>query len=77
MLKALAKSIDRRGEICTAIFESDDRDAALARVQAILGVSETDAAAVLDQQLFRWTATERRRLSREIEEVGQAVRSID
>ena len=77
MLHALAKAIEHRDEIAAATFESVDLDAAIARVQSILDICESDARAVLDQQLLRWTEAERERLSREIEEVGQAVRASD
>lgn len=77
MLLALAKAIDHRTEISEAIFDSADRDEARTRVQTVLGVNETEAQAVLDWQLFRWTAAERERLANEIEELGQAVAAID
>lgn len=77
MLLALAKAVDRRHEVSEAIFDSADRDEARRRVQVVLGVDETGAQAVLDWQLFRWSAAERDRLAKEIDELGEAVTACD
>lgn len=67
ILEALQCALDHREEVFQAIETAETHEEAVRAVGKILGVGDLGAHAVLDMQVRRWTAHERRRIATHIE----------
>ncbi|MGL3807449.1 DNA gyrase subunit A [Paeniglutamicibacter sp. R2-26] len=67
LLEVLLCALDHREEIFQAIETAETHEESVRAVGKILGVGEFGAHAVLDMQIRRWTAHERRRIATHIE----------
>jgi DNA gyrase/topoisomerase IV subunit A len=65
LLDALVKAIDRPVDLLQVICESDDEADACDRVAELLGVTESDAAAILEIQARRFTRRGAQRIREE------------
>jgi GNAT superfamily N-acetyltransferase len=66
----LVRALERRHEVLDAIVESEDYDAAIEKVGALLGTSPVAAEAVLRLSFDRLTRVSRRRVRAELEDLN-------
>lgn len=67
---ALVQALERRHEVLDAIVASEDYDAALGEIAALLGTSPVGAEAVLRLSFDRLTKVARRRIAAELEDLN-------
>lgn len=67
---ALMRALERRHEVLDVIVASDDYDAAIDEVAALLGTSPTGGEAVLRLSFDRLTKVSRRRIAAELEDLN-------
>lgn len=71
---ALLRALERRHEVLDVIVESDDRAAAVTAIRSLLDTTDFCAEAVLALPLGRLTATERKKIRAELEDLDAVVR---
>jgi DNA gyrase/topoisomerase IV subunit A len=64
-LDAVAAGIERRDEVLRAAYEASNREELIAMLQDLLAVDRSQALAIGDLQIFRFTAEDRARIDRE------------
>jgi GNAT superfamily N-acetyltransferase len=67
---ALVRALERRHELLDAIVDSEDYDAAVLAIAAMLGTSEVSSDAVLRLSFDRLTKVSRRRIAAELEDLN-------
>jgi GNAT superfamily N-acetyltransferase len=67
---ALLTALDRRHELLDAIVEAEDRPAAVAAIQHMLGTSARSAEAVIGLSFDRLTKQSRRAIAKELEDLN-------
>ena len=68
---ALVSALERRHEVADAIVESDDREAAIEAIAALLGTSRLGAEAVIGMSLDKFTKESRRRIAAELDDLNK------
>lgn len=71
--EAVIAAFDRRAEVVETITAAPDRDAAVAGVRSLLGVTHLQAVAVVDLPLHRFTAGTRARIHHRATELRKAL----
>ena len=64
-LDAVAAGIGRWDAVVRAAYEASNREELIARLQDLLAVDRSQALAIGDLQIFRFTAEDRARIDRE------------
>ena len=67
---ALVRALERRHEVLDAIVESQDYDAAIEAIGALIGTSTLGAEAVMGLSFDRLTKVSRRRIAAELEDLN-------
>ena len=67
---ALVRALDRRHEVLDAIVDSEDYDAAIEAIGALIGTSTLGAEAVMGLSFDRLTKVARRRIAAELEDLN-------
>lgn len=76
ILEAICLALDRRREVFALLEAATDPNAALERLQEVLGLEPLGAKVVLDLQLQRLTASSRDRTSAELAEANARLREL-
>ena len=72
----LVRALERRHEVLDAIVESEDYDAAVEQIAALLGTSPLGGEAVLRLSFDRLTRVSRRRIAAELEDLNNELSFI-
>lgn len=68
---ALVTALERRHEVADTIVESDDRQAAVEAIAALLGTSRLGAEAVIGMSLDKFTKESRRKIAAELDDLNK------
>jgi DNA-directed RNA polymerase specialized sigma24 family protein len=71
--EGLLSAFKRRAEVLDLVAESPDRETSVRRLRELLGLTQAQAAAVLDLQLHRFTSESRDRIARRADELRSAL----
>lgn len=71
--EALQAALERRHEVLDAIFEAEDRAAAVSAIAELLGTSPVGVEAVLNMSFHQLTKDSRRRNQAELEDLNRAI----
>lgn len=69
LIEALVAAQERRQDVMDAVATSEDVAEAVPRLMTLLGLTEAQVTVVLDMQVRRWTAADRRGYQAERDEL--------